>query len=112
MGTFNDENASYGMDQEQVADVLNTGTGRELAMTIGLTAQEIKAGATTLEYRKSLTLHNNSLFTMYWGYTNGVTVSSGTPIYANQFFAWDVGDGQKVYVIAAVAGLNGRATEA
>lgn len=99
-------------NQLKTADILNAGTGVQGALTVGTSAVPIRVGGSNLALRKLITLHNNSLVTIYWGYTNAVTTSTGTPIYAGQADGWSVGPNQDVYVIAGTAGNNTRITEA
>lgn len=94
------------------ADIINEGTGVEGVLVVGLTAVEVKVGASKLANRKLLTLYNNSgnrIF--YWGYTSSVTVTTGTPIAASTFITWNVGDNQSIYVISTNASLDARVTE-
>lgn len=114
---------SYGFDGTDLRQISTDNRGHQntlsvlngssvfAALTVGTSAVEIKVGGSPLANRKNVTLHNNSLFTLYWGYSNAVTTSTGTPIVANQFVEWDVGPLQSIYVIAAVAGNNTRITE-
>lgn len=95
----------------QSADLVNVGTGVQSALTVGITSVEIKVGASPLANRKLLTLYNNSNVTIYWGYTSGVTVASGTPIFKSQFITWAVGDQQSIFVIAGAASNDTRITE-
>lgn len=111
MGAPGSFDNTYFDDSPKVADVLSQG-GIEGSFTVGTTALSLKVGASILEGRKSLTLLNNSNVTMYWGYTNAVTTSTGTPIFKNQFVTWSVADSQPVYIIAGTAGNNARITEA
>jgi len=94
-----------------VSDVSSAG-GVQGAITVGTTAVEVKVGGSSLANRKFVTLHNNSLVTWFWGYTNSVSTTSGTPLFANQFASWRAGTGTTIFVIAATAGNNGRVTEA
>lgn len=109
-GVF-DANKTYNDDQSAVADVLNAGTGVQGAITVGALATEAKVGASPLTGRKCVTVHNNSNSTIYWGYTNAVTTSTGTPIFKDQQINFAVGDGQAIFLIAAGAGNNVRVTE-
>jgi hypothetical protein len=111
MGFISDANKTYSDDQSVTADVLNI-TGLEGSLIVGTSAVEIRVGASPLMGRKEVTLFNNSNSTIYWGYTSGVTISTGTPIVKNQFVTWAVGDLLPVYVIAGSAGNNCRITEA
>lgn len=94
----------------QTSDISNFG-GLEGALTIGTSVSEAKVGASSLSNRKTLTIFNNSNNTIYWGYTNSVTSSSGTPLYKNQFISWDIGPNTHVYLIATSTGNNVRITE-
>ena len=95
----------------QVADLINVGTGVQATLTVGTSAVEIKVGASKLTNRKNVTLFNDSNVTMYWGYTNAVTTSTGTPIFKNQFVSWDAGDQQSIFIIAGSGGNGSRITE-
>lgn len=97
--------------EDTVRDILNK-TGDQGSLAVGVSAVEIKVGASRLAGRKSVTLYNNSNQTVFWGYTSGVTTSSGTPIEKSQFVTWEVGEDLAVFVIAATAGNNVRITEA
>ena len=107
---ISDSNKSYFDDQSAVADILNN-NGPQGALTVGTTAIEVKVGVARLEGRKSITLYNNSNATIYWGYTSGVTTSTGTPIKKEQQVTWAVGDTQTIFVIAGSTNNNTRITE-
>lgn len=91
-------------------DALNAG-GTQGALTVGTTAVAVQVGGSPLTNRKLVTLHNNSSATLYWGYTSGVTTSTGTPIFKNQVMWWAAKSVATIYVIAGSAGNNGRVTE-
>jgi len=109
-GVF-DANKTYNDDQSAVADVLNSGNGVQGSVTVGTSFAEAKVGASRLTGRKSLTVFNNSNATIYWGYTNAVTTSTGTPIFKDQQVEFAVGDAQGIFLIAGSAGNNVRVTE-
>jgi hypothetical protein len=94
----------------QTADISNSG-GVQGALNVGTSAVELKVGGSPLTNRKCATLLNNSNSTIYWGYTNGVTTSSGTPIFKNQFVVWNIGPSTRVYLIAGSATNDTRITE-
>lgn len=94
------------------ANQISNGSGTQAAITIGTTAVLVNVSGTNLANRISATLCNNSLTIWYWGYTNAVTTSTGTPIQPNQVVAWDVGPSTNVYAISGSASQNGRVTEA
>jgi hypothetical protein len=102
-------NASSNGDLK-TANVSNNG-GVQAALNVGTSAVEVKVGASPYTERKSVTVFNNSNNTIYWGYTNAVTTSSGTPIFKNQQVEWAVGTGTSIWLIAGSAGNNTRITE-
>lgn len=93
-----------------VSDVSNNG-GVEGALTVGTSAVEVKVGGSALANRKLVTLSNNSAATIYWGYTSGVTTTTGTPLLKGQERGWECGPGTSIWVIAGTASLNTRITE-
>jgi hypothetical protein len=95
----------------RVAQISN-GSGVQGALTVGTTAVLVSVSGTNQAGRISATLYNNSVVQMFWGYTNAVTTSSGTPIQPGQSVQWDVGPATSVFVIAGTAGNNARVTEA
>lgn len=94
----------------KVADVSNNG-GVNGAITVSTSAIEAKVGGSALSNRKNITVHNNGSSTIYWGYSNGVTISNGTPVFKDQFVSWDVGPSTSIYLIAASGSHNVRVTE-
>lgn len=110
MGAIVDRNATYGDDQTSTADIINT-SGVQGALTVGTTAVEVKVGGSKLAARKSVTLYNNSNATIYWGYNNTVSTTTGTPILKNTLFAWSVGESVEIWVISDGANRNTRITE-
>lgn len=93
------------------ADILNQGTGVEGAITVSTLAVEVKVGVSNLANRKLVTAYNNGSATVYWGYTSLVTTSTGSPLLKNQQAAWEVGENQSIYLIAASGSHNIRITE-
>lgn len=92
-------------------DVSNA-SGVQAAITVGTSALIANtSGAANLALRRNLTVYNNGSVTIYWGYTNAVTTSTGTPIVKNQFFSWDVGPSTSIYLISGSASQNVRVTE-
>jgi len=90
-------------------DVLN-GEGVNGALTVGLTAVELKVGASVLNNRQSVTMQardNN----IYWGYSNAVTTSNGTQLFKNQFLLLPIGAEVSVWLIADGAGKEVRIGE-
>jgi hypothetical protein len=89
----------------------NGGVQGNLILTTGGTAYEAKVGGSKLPGRKSLTI--TALDDMYWGYTNAVTTSSGTPLYKNQqaVFAIDSDSTFEIWLVASGSSKNARITE-
>lgn len=110
MSGFTNDEDSYGFDNGAVVDIVNN-SGVQGALTIGTTATEAKVSANRLQYRKSLTVYNNSTSTLYWGYTNAVTTTTGTPLPPFSLTTFGVGDGLGIWLIGATAGNNVRITE-
>lgn len=94
-----------------VAAIANGG-GTQAALTVGTSAVELKVGGSALTNRVNATCYNNSLVPIYWGYTSGVTTSTGTPIAPGQPWSWDCGPSTTIYLIAGTSSNNTRITEA
>jgi len=92
------------------SDISNNG-GVEDFITVGTSAVEAKVGASALPNRKELSVYNNSSSILYYGYTSGVTVLTGTPITKKQLAHFKCGTGTTVYLISGSAGNNARVTE-
>jgi hypothetical protein len=95
----------------KVSDTINT-VGANSALIVGTVAVEIKVGSSRLVGRKTVTLHNNSNRQMFWGYSNAVTISNGTPIEKGEFLVWAADDETALWVISDASGQNARITEA
>jgi len=88
----------------QTSDTLRVG-GIQGVLTVGVAAVELKVGGSKLANRKTCGLDNGSNSTIYWGYTNAVTTTTGRRIYKNQNDAeWGVSDGASIWLIAGSAG--------
>lgn len=93
-------------------------TGTQGALVVGTTAVAVRVGASDLPDRKTVTLYNNSQETLYWGWSSGVTTSTGIPIIAGAVQTWCVEGSNNaevvptIYVIAATAGNSTRVMEA
>lgn len=97
----------------RTSDTVN-GAGVQGALNVtNASATEVKVGGSPHSNRKLVTLYNNSSVIFYWGWTNAVTSSSGTPIQPQQFASWNAGPSATIYVIAASGTTNdSRVTEA
>jgi hypothetical protein len=105
-----DSNSTYGNDEQLISDVFNN-AGLQAALSVGATAIEAKCGVSVLPDRKVLTVFNNSNTIVYWGYTNAVTIATGTPIFKSQLYTWTAGVNMHIYLIAGSAGNDCRVTE-
>jgi hypothetical protein len=77
-------------------------SGVEGSLTVSTSAVLAKVGSTNLDGRSSLTVSNVSANTVYWGYRDSVTTSSGTPIAASDFMAWEeISSDIDIYLIAS-----------
>lgn len=93
-----------------VSDISNAG-GVQAGISVTTTATEARAGGSALANRKNLTIYNNSSADMFWGYTSGVTVSTGTPLVKQSLISLNVGPNTLVYLIVASGSHNARITE-
>lgn len=93
-----------------VSDIIDT-AGVYGAITVGTSAVEAKIGGSRLSARKSLTISNTSTSVIYWGYSSGVSVANGTPIYKKQTVEFSIGDNVGIYLISPVAAMEIRVTE-
>lgn len=93
-----------------VADIVDTG-GVHGAVSVSTTAVAARVGGSNLAARKNLTLFNNGTATVYWGYANTVTSSTGTPLMRNQFLTGDFGPNTTIFLIAASGSHDIRVTE-
>lgn len=80
-------------------DVLNT-SGQYRAQSVTTSAAEALGAATILVNRKLLTITPTN-GTVYWGFSNTVTSSTGTPIFKNQTAIFGVSANVHVYLISA-----------
>lgn len=99
-------------DALKTADICNAG-GVAAALTVGTSAVLACAGgaAANLTNRKVLTIHNNALVAIYWGTSNTVTTSTGSPIAPGQTVILAVGASTSIYLITSLASQNTRVTE-
>lgn len=86
------------------------GTQGVLTLTLANTAYELKVGASRLTGRKLITAIPIDR-TVYWGYTNAVTVTTGTPLIKSQFISWEMDDVGSVWLICDQAAKTVRITE-
>lgn len=87
------------LDQLHVTDRAND-NGVYGAISVGTTATAARVGGSNLVNRKTLTVFNNGSQSVYWGYSNAVTINSGTPIFKNQTVTFDHGPNITVWLIA------------
>lgn len=94
-----------------VSDTLNH-SGVQGAVTVTTTATAANVSGSNLADRKRLTILNNSSVTLYWGFTSGVTTSTGTPLPPTQLISDAWGPNTTIYLIAASGSREIRVTEA
>lgn len=96
--------------QIKVTDALD-GSGVEGTISVGTTATAVRVGVSNLTNRENMTFENNGTQTLFWGYRNTVTISTGTPIFRNQLYAGDWGPNTTIYIIATSGTHDVRVTE-
>lgn len=92
----------------RVTDSLSLG-GVQGAITVGVSAVSAKVGVSNYSGRKMLTVMPTD-GSVFWGYTDTVTTSTGTEIFRNQMATFKVEDTVSVWLVAA-ANRNVRVTE-
>lgn len=97
--------------QIHVRDSISSG-GINGSILVGTTAIEAKVGATRLDNRKNLTVYNNSKKNIYWGYSNSVSVSTGTPLSTGEMIIVKGEPDVEIWVISEDPLLDVRVTEA
>jgi hypothetical protein len=99
-------------DQDvEIKDTLTSGgVEGELTLTLANTPYEVKVGLNRLTGRKLVTFYALDA-NMYWGYTNALTSSNGTPIWKDQLASWAMDDQGSIYVLCIAPGKKGRVTE-
>lgn len=85
--------------QLQTRDVINT-SAQYRAQSVTTTAAEALGAGTILVNRKVLCITPTN-GTIYWGTSNAVTTTTGTPLFANQTLTLSFTDNVHVFVIAA-----------
>jgi hypothetical protein len=100
--------ASTPNGDHRTADLLVSG-GVQGAVSVSTTAVAAKVGGSNLSNRKTLTVMPTD-GSVYWGFTNAVTTSSGTEIFKNQMATFSVSDAVTVWLIAS-SSRNVRITE-
>jgi hypothetical protein len=81
----------------QPVTIASQGIGKQAAVQVNTVATLLTAGVT--KDRKNITITNNGPNTIYIGFDNTVTTSTGTPIAAGSAFSADLGSGTTVYAI-------------
>lgn len=93
-----------------VSDSVDNG-GVSGAISVSTTAIAVRASSSNLTNRKNLTFYNNGTQTLYWGYSSGVTPSTGIPLMVGQFVSGDWGPNTTIYLIAGSGSHNVRVAE-
>ena len=84
--------------------------GAQANLAVGLTSVEVRVGAARLAVRKVVTVFPFDA-DMFWGFSNTVSVSTGTPIFKNQLVVLNASEFCQIWIICASAGKNARITE-
>lgn len=92
-------------------EAVSDGGGSQAAVTIGVTAVLMNVSGTNMVDRRTLSIYNNGTVPIYWGYTSGVTTSTGSPIATGQYMFLAVGPDTNIYTISGTASQNVRVTE-
>jgi hypothetical protein len=79
-------------------DIINV-SGQYRAQSVTTSAAEALGAASILTNRKMLSITPTN-GTIYWGFSNAVTISSGSPIFKNQTITFAVGPNVHIYIIA------------
>lgn len=88
------------------------------SLTVGASAVAVRIGGSDLADRKEVSLSNESANTLYWGFDNTVTTTTGYPLAAGARQTWLIeGENSEteivptIYIIAAGAGNATRVVE-
>jgi hypothetical protein len=90
----------------------NGGVNGSLSLIAANTQYEAKVGISRLSNRKSLVI--TALDDMYWGFSNTVTVATGTPLFKNQQIVFAINPDSstfQVWLVASGANKSARITE-
>jgi len=90
-------------------DVLNS-DGNQASLTVGTSAVELKVGASPMDLRQAVTMQPKDTG-VFWGYTSGVTTSTGTELFKDQFLMLPIGPEVSVYLVATGSGKEVRIGE-
>ena len=80
------------------------------ALSVTTTAVEVKVGSSVLEERTVITIQPID-GDIYFGYSSGVTSSTGTKIFKGQIYPMEATDKLPVYIVAATGTVDVRITE-
>lgn len=107
------DNAGNGINSDNskllVQDAIN-GTGQNRAQSVTTSAAEALGAGTILTNRILLTITPTN-GVIYWGYSSGVTITNGSPIFPNNTLFLSITDNVHVYIIAATT-VDARISEA
>lgn len=94
-----------------VKDILNSTSSTQGTISVTTSATAARVGGSNLTNRKNLTAYNDGTATLYWGYTNAVTSSTGIPLAKGQALDISVGDALTIYLISASGSHTVRVAE-
>lgn len=69
-----------------------------VALTVGTTPVEVKAGATPLAGRTEVLVFNISSVDVFWGFSNTVTTGNGMPIPAGSLAIFRINPGRNIQI--------------
>jgi hypothetical protein len=93
----------------EARDVIGSG-GTQGTLTVGTSAVAARVGGSNLTNRVLLTIYADTR-TVYWGYTNAVTISTGIPIWKGSTEQLPVGPNTTIYLITDAAAQTVRIAE-
>ena len=103
--------AKNSISQHQlVADVIIR-DGRHGDIDVSDTAVVARVNSEKFLNRKSLTVFNNGTDTIYWGYDNTVSTTTGTPLFVNQLAIFAHGPDVDIWLVASSGTHDVRITE-
>lgn len=94
----------------QVNDFANTSCVYGPKSVTG-TATLMNVSGSNLANRKEISVYNNSIVTLYYGFDSSVTTSNGTPVPPGAMLILKIGPAVNLYMIAAAGTNNTRVTE-
>ena len=105
------DNVKLNANNELATSNLLDASGVQGNISVSTSAVAVRVGGSNLANRKNLFFQNNGTATIFWGYTAGVTTTTGMPLMRNQFVMGDWGPNTTIYLIAASGSHDVRVNE-